>query len=102
MTKAYVLRKWASEQGLHPSDLLVEIGLATLVAGTVEVPTSFANGNIVGILAMRADNATVHATTGAHAYTSDLVVTNGAVTISSTVNTYTDQIFYVIIARTSV
>lgn len=103
MTTAFVLRKFASEQGLHPSDILVEIGQATLVAGTVEVKTSFENGTLLGMVAMRNDNAAIAADgTGGIALTTDLVVTSGAVTLSTTVNTYTGVVFYMLFARPTV
>lgn len=103
MTKAFVLRKFVNESGLHPSDILVEVGQATLASGTVEVPTGFANGTILGVLAMKNGTASIaNDGTGAVALTSDCVVTSGAVTISTTVNTYAGTIFYAIFARPTV
>lgn len=103
MNKAFVLRKWATEQGLHQSDVLIEFGQATLASGTVEIKTGFASSQIIGFLATRVDSAAVAANgSGALALTTDLVVTSGAITVSTTVNTYTGVIFYAIFARTQV
>lgn len=75
----WVFRNWLSETGRHPRDILVEIKEATLAAGTVEIPTQFRNGNIIGVWATGIGNATVNE---GQAFTSDLVVTSGAITLS--------------------
>lgn len=95
-----VLRQANTENGLHPGDLLVEIKTATLANGTVEVPTSFENGQIVAVFAMRNGLVTIAADgTGAIACASDLVVTSGAITVVTTVNTYALDITVLIIGR---
>ena len=76
--RMWVLRDFQAESGHHPGDLAIEFFTATLAAGTIEVPTKFSNGKIVGVFAFR-NSATVN---DAQAFSSDNVVTTGAVTLS--------------------
>lgn len=95
-----VLRRANVEAGLHPGDLLMEIKTATFVNGTVEVPTSFENGQIVAVFAMRNGLVTIAADgTGAVACATDKVVTTGAITLVTTVNTYALDVTVLIIGR---
>jgi hypothetical protein len=93
----FPLRHGLSEAGLHPSDLILEIREATLASGTVEVSTIFKDGNIVALFAQRSNNATPGA--GAEGFSSDLVVTSGAVTVVSSNATSTAQVRVIIIGR---
>lgn len=77
--RMWALRDVGAEVGHHAGDLYVEFAVATLVAGTAEVPTKFKDGNIVAVFAMRNDDATVNA---GQAFLTDKVVTSGAITIS--------------------
>lgn len=97
-TNFFVLRDFDAEAGHHPGDLLVEVFEATLVAGTKEVLTKFENGQILTLLALKSDDGTVNAQ---KAYTSDLVVTTGAVTVSGP-TADTSKITGVIIGRLTV
>ena len=67
------------DQGVHPGDILVEVKTATLSAGTIEVPTVFKNGNILAVIAVQNAEAGVN---NNESFTSDGVVTAGAVTVS--------------------
>lgn len=97
------LSNYLAEQGLHDGDLLVEITTATLASGTCSIPTKFQNGQVVALFANRCDTTTIAADgTGALALTSDLVVTNGAITVSTTVNTYSGNICVMIVAKPTV
>lgn len=75
----YVLRDLDAEQGLHPKDLLWEMSTVTLVAGTLEVPTQFANGQIKGAIITDVGDGGVNSV---ETFNTDLVVTSAAVTVS--------------------
>lgn len=75
----FKLSQVLSHEGLSPSDILVDIHQVTLNAGTVECPTVFDNGQIVGVLITQNDAAAINAT---EAFATDMIVTSGAITIN--------------------
>lgn len=98
-SKAFVLRKWASEQGLHPSDLLVEVNYVSgVAASTGTIPTSFANGDVIAVIATFNVLTTMTTTIKI-----PLTVTSGALTWTTSANLLmTDRFSVIVIARTQV
>jgi len=77
-----VLRQANSETGLHPSDLLVEFRMCgTLSSGIGACLTSFENGQVVAVSAFRSATSAAGATS--EAYSCNLTVTSGNLTIYS-------------------
>lgn len=97
-SNVFRLAQLESHQGLSPGDLLVEVKQVTLVAGTLEVPTIFDNGRILGVLITQNDTAAINAT---ETFATDMIVTSGAITVNGkTASTATVTV--VIIGRPSI
>lgn len=85
----------AAHEGLSPQDILVELKVATLSSGTVEVPTAFENGQIIGVHITQNDTAAVNAT---ESFACDKVVSSGAITVNGKTGS-TATVFVTIYAR---
>jgi hypothetical protein len=91
----FKLNQLLAESGLHGGDVLLEFKTATLTAGTAEVPTSFANGQLIGAVITNIGSASVN---DLDPFNTDLVVTTGAVTVSGKTGS-TATVFVVWVAR---
>lgn len=94
-SNVFKLSQYESHGGLSPADVLVEYKQVTLAAGTVECPTIFDNGAIIGVHITQNDTAAINAT---EAFATDMIVSSGAITINGKTGS-TATVFVTIVGR---
>jgi len=87
------LRSLQAESGTSPDDLLVEITAITFATTTsCSLPTKFADGNIIAVIPCKRSASAV-------LYSSTKAVSDGEITITSSVTNCAETIDVVVIGR---
>lgn len=92
--RSWVLRDYMSEQGLHPTDLLVEFSTVTFAAATYELPTKFVTGNVVAIFIGKITSSAIYY------MSTDKTVTTGCLTITAS-GSSTEAVDVMVVGRVS-